>query len=438
MKIHFIGIGGIGISALAKYYLEKGNEISGSDLASSEITKALEKKGAKIFIGKHQAKNLPKDVDLVVYSRAIPKDNPELLAARSYKLEVKSYPQALGKLTKKYFTIAVSGSHGKGTTTAMISFILIKAGLDPTVILGTKLREFGDSNCRIGESNYLVIEADEYRASFFNYWPRIIVLTNIEKEHMDYFKNLNHILETYKEYISHLPEEGLLVANKDDENIRHVTCDMKYVTFYSLEQKEAEKLRNVLKIPGDHNIYDALAALTAARFLKIPDRTSFEALAEYQGAWRRFEIHRVICNTKPITVVSDYAHHPTEIDVTLKAVREKFPKKKIWVVFQPHQYQRTYYLFNEFVEVLKRASLDRLIVTDIYDVAGREEKKIKKQVSSEKLVQSINKKNAIYVPSIEETTNYLKKSLQGEEVVVIMGAGTIYRAVERLIDKKQK
>jgi len=328
MKLHFIGIGGIGISALARYYLEKGNKVLGSDLVSSEITKALKKAGAKIFIGEHKVKNLAKDVDLVVFSRAVPKDNPELKQAKKSGIECQTYPQALGELTRKYFTIAVSGTHGKGTTTAMISLILIKAGLDPTVILGTKLKEFGNSNCRVGKSKYLVIEADEYRSSFFNYWPKIIVLTNIEKEHMDYFQNLNHILKTYKEYILHLPKDGLLIANRDDKNVRHITCNMKHVTLYSLRQKETRTLKKILKIPGEHNISDALAALAVARFLKIPDKASFKALSEYRGAWRRFEIQKAkILNSKFCTLISDYAHHPTEIKVTLQAVREKFPRK---------------------------------------------------------------------------------------------------------------
>ena len=221
MKIHFIGIGGIGVSALARYYLKKGYIVSGSDLVASEITKALEKLEAKIFIGKHKAKNLAKDVDLVVYSPAVPKDNPELLKAKSYKLKTKSYPQALGELTKKHFTIAVCGSHGKSTVAAMIGLVLTKARLDPTVILGTKLREFRDSNCRVGKGNYLVIEADEYKESFLNYWPKVIVLLNIEYDHPDYFKNLAHYVKTFEKFVLHLPKDGILVANRDDKNTKN-------------------------------------------------------------------------------------------------------------------------------------------------------------------------------------------------------------------------
>jgi len=201
MKIHFIGIGGIGVSALAQYYLAKGHKVSGSDLVSSEITGSLKKSGAKIFIARHLAKNLPDDTDLVIYSPAVSSDNPEIEKAKKSGIKIQSYPEALGELTKKYFTITVSGTHGKSTTCAMIALVLMKAGLDPTVIVGTKLKEFNGSNFRIGKSKYLIIEADEWQASFLNYWPKIIVLTNIEREHLDYYKDLKHILKTYKEYI---------------------------------------------------------------------------------------------------------------------------------------------------------------------------------------------------------------------------------------------
>ena len=441
MRIHFIGIGGIGVSALAKYYLEKGHEISGSDLAPSEITDALKKIGAKIIIphqnkfsmgqvGKHK---LP---DLVVYSPAVPEDNPELKDARKHGIKCQSYPEALGKLTKTHFTIAVSGTHGKSTTTAMIGILLTSAGLDPTVIVGTKLKEFSaqgglasgeGSNCRVGKSKRLVIEADEHFASFLNYWPKIIVLTAIEKDHLDYYKNLKNILKTFGGYINHLSQDGWLVANKDDKNIFQLAKNRKQKTiFYSLKQPEEKEFKKILKIPGEHNVANASLALMTARALKIPDKISFKTLSEYQGAWRRFEIRKI----RQLTIVSDYGHHPTQIKATLRAARDKWPNKEIWCVFQPHQYQRTYYLFNDFVKVLKAVPVDKLIVTDIYNVAGREEKIIKKKVSSKKLIKTINKNWAIYLPK-EKIINYLKKNLLGGEVVIFMGAGDIYE-----VDKK--
>jgi UDP-N-acetylmuramate--alanine ligase len=459
MKIHFIGIGGIGVSALARYYLEKGHEISGSDLVSSEITDALKNKGAKIFIGKHKAENVPKNVDLVIYSPAVQKTNPEFGHAMSKQLkavytrqatsdkpQTMSYPQVLGELTKKYFTIAISGTHGKSTATAMVALILIKAGFDPTVIVGTKVKEFKDSNCRVGKSQYLVIEADEHFASFLNYWPKIIVLTALEADHLDYYKNFKNYILAFKKFISHLPKDGILIANKDDKNIQKLLKPKKKAfstivantIYFSLRQKETEKFKKILKIPGEHNISNALATLAVARILKIPDKISFKALSEFRGSWRRFEIIEADLRgskrgkTRKLTLINDYGHHPTQIRVTLRAAREKYPKKKIWVVFQPHQYQRTYYLFNDFVKVFKKAPVDKIIITDIFDVAGREEKEIKKKVSSEKLVKAINRKETIYISSIEKAANYLKKNLQGKEVVIIMGAGNVYKLVDLL------
>jgi len=438
MKIHFIGIGGIGVSALAQYYLVKGHEVSGSDLALSEVTQFLNEKGIKITIGKHRTENLPKDVDLVVHSPAVQKDNPELLEARKIEtergnLQILSYPEALGELTKKYFTIAVSGTHGKSTTSSMIALVLMKAGLDPTVFVGTKLKELGGTNFRIGKSKYLVIEADEWNASFLNYWPKVIVLTSIEEEHLDYYRNLNHILKTYEEYISHLPEDGILIANRDDKNILRLKGQNSKLKFrarnYSLTQKDAKKLGQILEIPGKHNVLNALATLNVARILRISDQTSFKALSEYAGVWRRFEVKEAQANNKDFILISDYAHHPTEIEATLRATKTKFKNKKIWCVFQPHQYQRTYYLFNDFVKVFKKNAIDKLIITDIYDVAGREKKATKKQVNSERLVKKINKPKVIYLQK-EKIINYLKKNLNGDEVVIIMGAGDIYKIVD--------
>jgi UDP-N-acetylmuramate--alanine ligase len=433
MKIHFIGIGGIGVSALARYYLAKGHKVSGSDLVSSEITKALEKLGAKIFIGKHKAKNLPKDVNLVVYSPAVEEKNHELKKARKLKIKCQSYPQALGELTKNHYTIAVCGSHGKSTVAAMIGLILTKAKLDPTVILGTKLKEFGDSNCRVGKSKYLVIEADEYKESFLNYWPKIIVLLNIEYDHPDYFKDLNHYILAYKKFVSHLPKDGILIANRDDKNTFKTFKNRKAI-WYSLKEKESEKLRKILKIPGEFNVSNALAALKVARVLKIPDKISFKVLFQFKGTWRRFDIKKIKFskNLEPrtFTLVIDYAHHPTQVKVTLEAAREKYKNKKIFCIFQPHQYQRTYYLFDEFVKVFKEHPVDKVILTDIYTVSGRESKEIMRRVNAQKLVEAINKENVIYLPK-RKIIDYLKKNLRGREVVIIMGAGDIYNLALR-------
>ncbi len=432
MKVHFIGIGGIGVSALAQYYLAKGHKVSGSDLASSEITELLKKKGAGLLIGKNK---IPRNTDLVIYSPAVPPNNSELAEAKKLEIKYLSYPEALGELIKQYFTIAVSGTHGKSTTTALLSLILIKAGLDPTVIIGTKLKEFGNSNFRTGKSKYLIIEADEHMASFLNYWPRIIVLTNIDADHLDYYKNLTNILRTFQKYVLHLSRDGVLIINNDDGNIRKMLISKSKfliskqipIKKYSTKQPETKKLKKILKVPGEHNVYNALAALAAARTLKIPDSISFKALAEYKGAWRRFEI----IQTKPFILISDYGHNPQKALATLKATREKYPNKKIWCVYQPHQYQRTYYLFKDFIKVFKEAPIDNLIITDIFDVAGREEKTIRQKVDSLKLVKAINKSSVIYLPK-EKIVSYLKRNIKNGEVVIIMGAGDIYNITFQL------
>lgn len=430
MKTHFIGIGGIGVSALAQYYLSIGAQVSGSDLVPSEITDYLSQKGVKVFIGPHSEKNIKEGADLVIYSPAVQSNNPEYVRAKEQNIKLLSYPQALGELTKRYFTIAVSGTHGKSTTTSMIALILEKAGLDPLVIVGTKVREFGNTNFRNGKGGILVIEADEHFASFFSYWPKIIVITNIEREHLDYYKNLGNILKTYGKYIGHLPKDGILILNKDDANSSKLKTQSSKLQFkiqnFSIRQKEAKQLKKILKVPGKHNVYNALAALTVARVLIVPDKTALKALARYRGAWRRFDMKIGMAAGKKITVISDYGHHPTEISATFAASREKFPKKRIVCVFEPHQNQRTYYLFSDFVKAIKNAPVDDIIVTDIYDVAGRETKSITKAVSSEKLVKKINKKSVIYLPK-NEVKKHLEKILKKGDILLIMGAGSIYK-----------
>jgi len=452
MNIHIVGIGGIGVSALAKYYKAKGHRVTGSDLTKSEITEALKKQGIQIKIGPHKAINLPKDVRLVIYSPAVQNTNPEFKQAKKQKSRLLSYPEALGELTKEYYTIAVSGTHGKSTTTAMIGLLLTKAGLDPTVIVGTKLKEFGDpalrqsngSNCRVGNSKYLVIEADEHFASFLHYWPKIIVLTSIEADHLDYYKNLGNVLKAFQKFVSRLPKDGVLIYNKDDANTQKILKNFKFQgsSFnYSIRQKEAAKLRNILKVPGEHNVSNALAALAVARALNIPDEKSFKALSEFKGTWRRFEVFDVKIENCKLKVVSDYGHHPTEIKVTVEAARSKWPKKNIWLIFQPHQYQRTYYLFDDFVKVLSHLPVQKLILLDIYDVPGRERTVAEKQISSKKLIQAVqNSKSKIqnsvsHIPTLALTEQYLKKNLKGGEIVIIMGAGDIYDLTARLTQK---
>lgn len=446
MKIHFIGIGGIGVSAIARHYMEDGWKASGSDLGSSDITEALKKAGARIIIGEHCAKNIPFGVNKIIYSPAAQEDNPELKEARKIQsknsnLQILSYPEALGELTKNHFTIAVCGTHGKSTTASMIGLAMIKADKDPSIVVGTKLKELNGSNYRKGKSRYFVIEACEHFASFLNYWPNMIVLTNMEADHLDFYKNLKNYSKAFKEFILRLPKNGILIANKDDKNIQKLLKSRKKWNFKIAEfsakksklkkgKKDAQKLKAGLKVPGEHNVLNGLSSLAAARELSIPDKIIFKSLFEYQGSWRRFDCQKAIFNNKKFILIDDYAHHPSEVRAALKAVREKYPKKEIWCFFQPHQSQRTFLLFKDFVKNLKEASskkwADKIFITDIYDAKGREDEFFKNRTSAKKLANAIKNKNTSYLPKAE-ILDFLKKSLKGGEAVLAMGAGDIYQ-----------
>lgn len=429
MKIHLIGIGGIGVSALAQYYLSKGHTISGSDLVASEITDFLKQKGIQIIIG-NLVENIKQDFDLVVHSPAVKSDNPEYKKAKELGIKTQSYPEALGDLTKEYYTIAVAGAHGKSTTTAMTALTLVEAGLDPTVIVGTKLKEFGGSNFRAGKGKFLVIEACEYDSSFLFYSPKIIVVTNVDKEHLDYFKTFANVKKAFKDFIVRLPEDGFFVSNKDDKFSPSFKKSKFKIFSYSLKQKDAPKLKKILKVPGKHNISNALAVLQVAKILGIPEKISFKALSKFTGTWRRFEVKQGDAGNKKITVICDYAHHPNEIIATLKAAREKYANKNILCVFQPHQHQRTFYLFNDFVKTFRSAPVDKIIITDIYDVAGREIKTINNEVSSEKLVKKINKESVSYLP-MDNLEEHIKVNIKNGDVLIVMGAGDIYKLFDR-------
>ncbi|OGZ67314.1 MAG: UDP-N-acetylmuramate--L-alanine ligase [Candidatus Staskawiczbacteria bacterium RIFCSPHIGHO2_02_FULL_34_9] len=452
IKIHCIGIGGIGVSALAQYYLSKGHQVSGSDLVASEITDLLKEKGIEIIIS-NSAENIKEGIDMVVFSPAVPKDNPEYKRALELGIKLKSYPEALGQLTKEYYTIAVAGAHGKSTTTAMIGLMLEKAGFDPTVIVGTLLKEFGNSNFREGKGKYLVIEACEYDGSFLEYQPKIEVITNVDKEHLDYFGDFETVLDTFKKFILKLPEDGYLISNGDDKNLVGISKPARRegggnfkTEFYSLKDSESAELKKVLQIPGDHNVSNALSVLKVAKILGIESNVATKALSEYKGSWRRFEIFEKILNKpnslNPIryTLISDYGHHPNEISATLNAAREKYANnppsneasarlRKLWLIFQPHQYKRTHYLFDDFVEVFKKASVDEIIITDIYDVAGREEKEITSHTNSKMLTEKINKPNVRHM-SKEDAERYVKGNISQGDVLIIMGAGDIYKLVD--------
>ncbi|MCX6791162.1 MAG: Mur ligase domain-containing protein [Candidatus Gribaldobacteria bacterium] len=299
MKIHFIGIGGIGISGIACVYQQKGHQITGSDAEESEVTLQLKEQGILVYLG-HQESQVANDTDLVIYSEAVPDENPELNQARKLGIKCLAGAEALAQLCQDYFVIAVSGMHGKSTTSSMIAQVLIEAGLDPTFIIGTK------PGWRVGKSKYLIIEADDYKAKFLNYHPNILVLTNIEEEHMDFFQDLEHILKVFGQYVAQVKD--YIVANQDDKNIVKVIEDSNLIAkivYYSLKDQEIEKTKEVLNVPGQHNTLNALAALRVAQILKIGEETTLKALGQYKGIWRRFELKKMVIADYEHTVVSD-------------------------------------------------------------------------------------------------------------------------------------
>lgn len=389
-NIHFIGIAGSGMSALAHIIKSYGISITGSDIEESP----------------HKAENIDNDVDLVIYSPAIPETNIEIQTAKQKKIKTISYPEALGLLTKSFDTIAVCGTHGKTTTTGMIAAALIANNLDPTVLVGANIAELDNLNCRVGKSNILLIEACEYKRAFLNYHPKYIVLTNIEADHLDYYKDEQDYKNAFTEFINKLPEDGILVSNSNANNA---------VSFN-------------LSIPGEHNIQNAKLAYALTMQFNADPQATINALNSFKGASRRFEIKGTIGKT---TIIDDYAHHPTAIRATLKATREKYgADKNILCVFQPHQYNRTHKLLKDFSTSF--ADADAVIIPNIYKVRDTIEDQNK--ISPQKLVEAIsnNHPNAIYGNGLRETEQKIKKSLNEYDIVITMGAGDVWKVSESL------
>lgn len=459
MKIHFIGIGGIGMSALAGISLKSGNVVSGSDKTKSQITDSLKKLGAQIYIGQRQ-ENISQDTDLVVISQAIQKDNSELKEAKNLSIPIQDRAEYLGNLMKNKKAIAVSGTHGKTTISSMISVILEKAGLNPTVAVGGLITELENSNWKKGNSDLMVVEACEYRSSFLKLKPYIAVISNIEKEHLDCFKNLDEIIGAFAKFLKLVPKEGFAIVNADDLNIQRVLkildkeiFDFPIITFGSSGGSAEWKVENineqngqvlfeifknsqkigdfVIKIPGRHNALNALISIILASKLDINLKTIKEALANFQGTKRRMEVKG---EKKGVLVIDDYGHHPTEIKATLEAVKNFYKdRKKLWCVFQPHQYSRTRLLFDEFKEAFNEA--DFLIINDIYEV--RDSKSDIQSVNSEKLAGAIKekKKETLYIGSFEDTVKYLKKNVRTQDIILTIGAGPVNEVGELYLKK---
>jgi UDP-N-acetylmuramate--alanine ligase len=444
-KIHCIGAGGIGLSALAKLLASQGKRITGSDLAESAITAELADHG--IAMAYSQVGSIPPGTELVIYSEAAPFDNPEREAARVRGIPEMSYAEALGAISRDKRTIAVSGSNGKSTTTAMIGLMLEAAGFDPTVVVGSKVPGFPLGNLRIGEGEWLVVEADDYHAHMLQLRPEVIVLTNIEEEHMDYFADLDHIIRTFQTFVDSLPEDGTLVVNADDpvsfDDLNHHANTVSYAIVEPADCMAANIVvgageqafdlvrggeetpigRIKLNIPGRFNISNALAAASAALALGVPLEVFRDTLASFQGIWRRFER---VGEWDGCTVISDYGHHPTAVAATVEAAREFYPNHRIVLVYQPHQRHRTRALLNDFASAFDRADL--LILSDIYDVAGREsddDGAITSAMLGEAVAKRPESPRMLLGGDLRHTEDMLRANAAPGDVVLIMGAGNI-------------
>ena len=448
IHIHFIGIGGISMSGLAEILLKEGFQVSGSDSKESPLTKKLESEGAHICYGQ-RAENISDDIDCVVYTAAISRSNPELIEAVARKIPMLTRAELLGQLMTNYDTpIAVSGTHGKTTTTSMISHILLEGELDPTISVGGILKAIG-GNIRVGNSGTFITEACEYTNSFLHFFPKISVILNIEEDHLDFFKDLEDIRHSFHQFAELLPSDGTLVINGDIDNYpeiyRGLEChvvtygssedfdysaaDISYdenghVSFELLKYGERAG-RITLSVTGDHNVSNALASIAVGELLHLPMGVISRGLLSFTGTDRRFEYKGTF---NGVTVVDDYAHHPTEIAATLKAAQH-YPHNSVWCVFQPHTYTRTKAFFHEFAEALSHA--DHLVLADIY--AARETDTL--GISSADLAEEAAKlgTDTHYFGSFGEIEEFLKKNCVPGDLLITMGAGDIVNVGEDLL-----
>jgi len=425
-KVHFIGIGGIGVSAIAKMMLNQGKSVSGSDVSESPITLNLAKSGATVHIGQ-RASNVPPEADLVVYTVAIKEDNPELVEARRRGLRSATYPEVLGVISKEKFTIAVAGSHGKTTTTAMIADVLIDAGFDPTVIVGSLMKSTG-TNYVVGKSKFLILEACEYRRSFLNINSKISVITNIDDDHLDYYRDLAGVQKGFREFVERLPADGKLICDLDGKNMLPVVSnfsenDNKKINYAEISDSDIPKL----KIPGRHNIENAKVALSVALLVGVEKSKAIESLKKFSGTWRRFEF---LGKTKNGTeIYDDYAHHPTEIRATITTACEFFSDKKITVVFQPHLYSRTKEHLEEFAECF--VGIDEVIVAPIYAAREPTDPNISSEILAERMQRS--GVNAISLSDFVTIEKHLNEKIfanidtkdSKRNVIITMGAGDV-------------
>ncbi len=450
LHVHFIGIGGISMSGLAEILLDRGFTVSGSDRESSALTEHLQKLGARIRYPQ-SAENIEKGIELVVYTAAIHPDNPELVAAKKAGLPIISRAGLLGEIMRNYRNaINISGTHGKTTTTSMIAEILLEADWDPTVTVGGMMRDIG-GNIRVGQSENFIAEACEYTNSFLSFYPTIEVVLNVEADHLDFFKDLEDIRHSFRRFTEKLPENGLLVINRDIPHYEYFTEGLRcrvltyghdrdadytanFISYdhyahpsYTLFERGKELGPISLGVTGEHNIYNSLSAIAVGRALGIELETIRRALHRFQGTDRRFQKKGEVCG---FTIIDDYAHHPQEIAATIEAAK-KYPHRKLWVAFQPHTYSRTAALMDDFAGALSQA--DEIVLADIY--AAREKNTV--GVSSEDLRRHMLEQNTnvYYIPDFQRIEDFLMERLQPGDLLITMGAGDIYRVGDALLKR---
>ncbi|MCA9360653.1 UDP-N-acetylmuramate--L-alanine ligase, partial [Candidatus Kaiserbacteria bacterium] len=410
-RIHFIGIGGIGMSALARHFLTEKKKVSGSDRTLSLITKELAKEGVQIF-AEQVAENITKDIELVIYTEAVNKTTEgyrELKKAKELKIPTVNLFEAEGLAFNPYYLIAITGTHGKTTTTAMLTDIFEALDKDPTAIIGS-LRAKTKSNYRAGKSKYAIVEACEYKRDFLHLKPDILVITNVEYEHVDYYKDLADVQSAFRQLAEQVNEGGVVIANTSDANVAPILKDLSVpvVNYLDILDLDLE-----LKQPGFHNRLNAAAASAVARHEKLDLEKAKAALMNFTGTWRRFE-YKGELNGAP--VYDDYGHHPTEIRATISAARELYPDKKLTIVFQPHTYTRTKQLFDEFAKAVGLA--DAVLFLPIY--SAREEN-VSGVTSRELSVKSLEfTSNSSYADSFESAEKLLRQKISDEDVVVVM------------------
>lgn len=422
--IHFIGIGGIGMSALARFFLREGKQVSGSDRADSQITDALQKEGVKFF-PQQLASNISSEIEMVVYTEAMSGEHEEMKAARALGVPMMNYFEALGLVANEYYLIAVSGTHGKTTTTAMLTDVLEEAGLDPTAIIGS-LRSKTGTNFRGGKSKYAVVEACEYKRDFLHLKPDVLVITNLEFEHVDYYKDLADVQDAFHTIAKSVPETGFIVTDTSNENIKPALAG---VVATVVDYRACLDLNLALRQPGIHTRLNAAAASATAGVLDIEKSVSDSALENFAGTWRRFEYKGDFVNDNgKVRVYDDYGHHPTEIAATIAGTRELYLSQYLTVVFQSHTYTRTAELFNGFVVALSKA--DKVVLLPIY--AAREENV--SGVTSEKIAQALNTvgTEAVCFETQGAAVEEIKQTAPADSVVVVMGAGDITKVADLL------